>query len=224
MTESSKQLPLNFKNSTNQTFENFNVGANTAIVDSLKSFPKSSESLFYLWGKSGAGKSHALNAFIASHESSVLIMPSDISKRENVALIGMFDFICIDQTENIAANSLLEESLFFWINEVRQANKKIILASQISNSSDKWQLPDLKSRLNSGRTHQIQALARDEVLHVFHQLANQKGIVLDHKVMKYLQNNCPMNMAYLSDLLIKLDETTLIEKKQVTIPLIKKLL
>lgn len=222
------QIPLTLKTRTEQTFSTFNAGNNLKLIDSLKSFLNSSEYIFYIWGKAGVGKTHLLQAYTHSlHElnkSAVIINPVDISNRENVSLIEMFDVVCIDQVEVIVTNRLLEEALFFWINEVRQSGKKIILASQISNQSHQWQLPDLKSRLLSGRTHEIMCLKRHQALDVFTQQASQRGIVIDAKTLVYLQNNCSMEMKYLSQLLNKLDEITLIQKKQVTIPLLKKIL
>jgi len=222
------QLPLNFKQSGNKSFTDFIVADNTALIDSLQSFARSPESLFFLWGESGSGKSHLLQAFVENlndqNKSAIILTFEEISLRQNISLIEMFDYICIDRAEKITADTLLEESLFLWINEVRQAHKKIILASQISNNSEKWQLADLRSRLQWGRTHQIKALNRDEALQVFIHQAERKGMVIDERIGLYLKNNCPMNMAFLSQLINKLDEATLVHKKPVTIPLLKKIL
>ncbi|VAW38581.1 hypothetical protein MNBD_GAMMA01-1772 [hydrothermal vent metagenome] len=224
----STQIPLNFKNTDIKSFKDFIVGKNLIVLDSLQSFPQSDEYLFYLWGKSANGKSHLLQAFIAHvtalGKTAVILKPDDISQRQNISLLTMFDYICIDAVENIVANSLLEEALFFWINEVRAADKKIILASQVSNKSQQWQLPDLQSRLQAGRTHEIKSLDRGEALQVFTYQAKQKGIVVDTRMVNYLNNNCPMNMQFLSLLLNALDETTLIQKKQLTMPFLKKIL
>jgi len=226
--DSLNQIPLTFKTQLNKTFDAFMVGDNQRLLDSLHSFIKSSENIFYIWGESGSGKTHILQAYIHSLQeqkhSAVIINPIEINNRENVSLIEMFDVICIDQVEEIMANKKLEEALFFWINEVRQAHKKIIISSQVSNQCQQWQLPDLKSRLLSGRTHEIIALNRHQALDVFAQQAGQRGIVIDVKTLKYLQNNCSMDMKFLSQLLNLLDEVTLIQKKQVTIPLLKKIL
>jgi len=230
--DTSGQIPLAFKNNQVKTFKDFVLGKNVATIDSLESFSCSfscsNETLFYLWGKSGSGKTHVLQATInllnTRDKSAVLLKSTNLFDRQNVSLIAMFDFICIDDTQKIAGNDLLEESLFFWINEVKQARKKIILAGQVSNKSGNWQLPDLRSRLQSGRTHELLSLDRIEVLTVFSNLAKQKGIVVDERVMAYLEKSCPMNLGFLSSLLNKLDEITLVEKKQATIPLIKKIL
>lgn len=228
MNDSHKQIPLDFKNSKNHTFDDFIVESNASAIENLRLFSNSSVYIFYLWGESGCGKSHILNAFIneniESKNSSILIKPKDLKNREYVTLIHMFDYICIDNVEQISNDKLLEEALFFWINEVKQLQKKIILASQISNIDENWKLPDLRSRLASGQTHQVLPLSRHGVLKVFRQQAKQKGIALDEKVINYLEKNCPMNMIFLQELLKQLDKATLIHKKQVTIPLIKDIL
>ena len=64
MSDSPEQIPLAFKQTTVQTFSDFTIGENSLLIDSLHSFAQSNESLFYLWGESGSGKSHVLQAFI----------------------------------------------------------------------------------------------------------------------------------------------------------------
>jgi DnaA family protein len=228
VSDSPEQIPLAFKQNTVQTFSDFTVGNNSLLIDSLHSFAESSECIFYLWGESGSGKSHVLQAFInrisIDGKTAVILNSEDLRDRQSVSLIEMFDYICIDSVEKVAGDALLEESLFFWINEVRQAHKKILIAGQYSNKSNAWQLPDLCSRIQSGRTYEIIALERDEVFCVFNKLVQKKGIIIDQKVMAFLKKNCPMNLSFLSILLDKLDKITLVEKKQVTIPLLKKIL
>lgn len=228
MSQTHQQLPLNFKHNSTKSFADFVIADNQALINSLQSFVESQENLFYLWGEAGAGKSHLLQAFVSSiietGQSAVIITPQEVVIRHNVSLIQMFDCICIDEVEQIAGDQLLEESLFLWINEVRQARKKIILSSQIASSNDSWQLPDLRSRLQWGRTHQISSLAREQVLQVFHKQVQQKGLIIGDKTMQYLHNNCPINMKFLSQLLTALDKATLVEKKSVTTPLLKKIL
>ena len=204
------------------------TGNNGLLIESLHSFTQSDESLFYLWGESGSGKSHILQAYInrlsLSDKSAVVITAKELEDRKNVSMIEMFDYICIDSIEHIAGDPLLEEALFFWINEIRQAKKKIIIAGIHSNKDSSWILPDLCSRLNSGRTYELKPLAREAVLNVFKNIAQQKGIMIDERVIGFLEKNCPMNLSFLSDLLNNIDKITLAEKKQATIPLLKKIL
>jgi len=228
VSESSIQIPLDFKSNKVKTFNDFVTGNNGLLIDSLHSFSQSDESLFYLWGESGSGKSHILQAYINRLSlldiTAAVIVPEELENRKNVSMIEMFDYICIDSIEHIAGNSLLEEALFFWINEIRQAKKKIIIAGTFSNKNATWRLPDLCSRLKSGRTYELKPLGREEVLNVFKKIAQQKGIMIDERVIGFLEKNCPMNLSFLSDLLDNLDKITLAEKKQATIPLLKKIL
>lgn len=225
MTE--QQLPLDFKNNQTKTFVDFIQGTNSTLLDSLKGFISSDETLFYLWGETSCGKTHLLQAYVtqllSQNKSAAIIKPTELDNRQNVQLIEMFNIICIDNIEQIARNKAREEALFFWINETKQAGKKIILAGQLSNNSEQWHLPDLRSRLQAGRTHELKTLNREDSFRVFKHQAMNRGIKIDSKIEKYLKNNYPMNTAYLSSLLNKLDQVTLIEKKQVTIPLLKKI-
>jgi len=222
-----QQLPLDFKNTQTKTFVDFLEGKNHVLIESLKSFIQSSEVIFYMWGETGSGKTHLLQAYVtqllSQSKLAVVVKPLELDKRQNVQLIDMFDIICLDNVENIAQNKTREEALFIWINEIKQAGKKIILAGQLSNNSTQWQLPDLRSRLQAGRTYELKTLNREDALHVFKNQAANNGIKIDDKIENYLKNNCAMNMSYLSSLLIKLDQATLVEKKQVTIPLLKKI-
>lgn len=225
MTE--KQLPLNFKNNQTKTFIDFIKGKNKVVLDSLKSFAQSDETLFYLWGETGSGKTHLLQAYVtqllANNQKAVVVKHRELEQRQNVQIIEMFDIICMDEIESIAKEKIKEEALFYWINEVKQAKKKIILAGELPSISKQWQLPDLRSRLQAGRTHELKALNREDALSVFMQQAKAKGMQINDKTLNYIKNNCEMNMAYLSSLLVRLDQVTLVEKKQVTIPLLKKI-
>ena len=222
------QLPLNFKTTQIKSFNDFIVDRNGSVISNLQSFIKSDQSLFYLWGSQASGKSHVLqaliNTLVSNDRKAVILTPNDLSKRENISLIELFDFICIDDIENIAGNTFLEEALFTWINEIKQKHKKIILAGKLSSNDKQWQLPDLRSRIQAGQTHEIFALNRDDSFKIFTNQANSRGLNLDEKTMNYLQKNTSSNLSYLSQLLDKIDQVTLAQKKQVTIPLLKKIL
>jgi DnaA family protein len=222
------QLPLIFKHQNQNSFENFIIGENEALIESLKSFVISEECLFYLWGEKTSGKSHLLQALVnhsKTPENSIVIIHADeIISRENISIIELFDTLLIDEIESLAGNSIAEENLFNWINEAKQYHKKLILCSQISNKDEQWRLADLRSRLISGRTHQLLPLKRDETIKIFSREADIIGINLDNKVIAYLKANCPMNLGFLMNMLNQLDNITLIKKKKVTIPLIKQIM
>ncbi len=222
------QIPLNFKHPNRNSFENFIIGENEALIESSKTFSESNECLFYLWGEKHSGKSHLLQALVNNakglKKSIVIISSQELLSRENISILELFDNILIDEVEKIAGNNTAEEHLFHWINEAKQFHKKLILSSQISNKDTLWKLADLRSRLISGRTHQLIPLKRDKTLKIFYREAEFRGINIDEKVLSYLEKNCPMNLGFLMSLLNQLDNVTLIKKKKVTIPLIKQIL
>ncbi len=58
-----EQLPLHFEFRTNQTFNDFYPGANREIIADLQQcIAGEGEQFIYLWGITGQGKSHLLQA------------------------------------------------------------------------------------------------------------------------------------------------------------------
>ncbi|HOP21300.1 MAG TPA: DnaA/Hda family protein [Gammaproteobacteria bacterium] len=231
MSKNNVQIPLNFPNQNYQTLENFEVGENDSLVESLNSFlTTDSENLFYFYGAEGSGKSHLLNGLVEKLKqdgiSVVIPTTTDIANRSHVSLIQMFDVLCLDGIEKLASDSLLEESLFFWINEVRQYNKKLILSCQFSAKNELWKLPDLRSRLLSGRTHQIKPLNRKQTWSIFFKIAAQKGINFDEKAESYLQKQLKVNLKFLMNVLDALESAIHAEKRKekISIHFINKIL
>jgi DnaA family protein len=64
-----KQLALGISPPPQPTLDNFVPGANAELVSRLRELNsgKFAESVLYLWGESGAGKSHLLRACTAAH-------------------------------------------------------------------------------------------------------------------------------------------------------------
>ncbi|MBT4031914.1 MAG: ATP-binding protein, partial [Methylococcales bacterium] len=59
----SKQLPLDFKHQSNQSFDDYFSGENEEVVSHLKQCSdKKGEPFIFVWGPSGTGKTHLLQA------------------------------------------------------------------------------------------------------------------------------------------------------------------
>jgi DnaA family protein len=223
------QLPLEFRHKEVKTFENFIIGENQLLINSLKDFlADKQQSLFLIWGHEKSGKSHLLNALHTQlqdhHLSSVYFKQDILDERDQLQLIPLFDHVMIDDIDQIAEKDQSEENLFQWINEIRQSHKKLILTSNAPINSITWGLPDLKSRLQSAQSHQITPLDRNDLLILFTREAEIRGLKLDQKAIQYIEKNCPMNPGFLMSLLMQLDNITLVKKKSVTVPLIRQLL
>lgn len=74
---------------------------------------------------------------------------------ENTALI------CIDDVDQIAGDTILEEQLFhFFFNRVRANGHRLIIFADVPPTQLAIKLPDLKSRLSWGVVYQLHTLIR----------------------------------------------------------------
>jgi DnaA family protein len=83
---------------------------------------------------------------------------------------------------------------------------------------------DLRSRLAWGLVFALQPLAEDETRAALRREADRRGIFLSDEVMDYLLTRLPRDMGHLMDLLGRLDGFALAEQREVTVPLLKKML
>ena len=164
-----KQLPLQFEFRANQTFEDFFPSTNNEVINHLQ---KASEGLgerqTFLWGSSGLGKSHLLQACCHRAESlnlsSFYFSFSALELPDPDLLIGLdeFDMVCLDNIENLAGNAAWESAFFNFFNQHRDQDHILILSANCAPNQIAIQLPDLKTRLNWGLTLKLQALSDHE--------------------------------------------------------------
>ena len=85
-------------------------------------------------------------------------------------------------------------------------------------------LPDLQSRLAWGLTLEIKNLTDQEKIGVLQLRATFRGFQLSDDVASYLIHHCSRNMRDLFALLEKLDQASLIAKRKITIPFVKRVI
>jgi DnaA family protein len=83
---------------------------------------------------------------------------------------------------------------------------------------------DLRSRLAWGHVFALQALAEGETRAALRREADRRGILLSDEVMDYLLTRFQRDLKHLMNLLDRLDEFALSERRAVTVPLLKKML
>ena len=227
----SSQIPLPFGNFDRFNFDIFIPGDNKQIVDNLKSVISSGSCNFlYIWGNSGTGKSHLLQAscgYASSYKRKPVFLPlSEYQQLEPDVFSGLesLDLVCIDDLDCISGNPEWERGLFNLFNNLIENNKSLVVTSARSPSGNAIQLPDLKSRLASGVTYHLKYLGEDERMFALKQRANIRGFELSNEVLDYLARHVGRDMHTLFDWLERMDEATLVSKKKITVSLIKDML
>ena len=192
------QLLLNIHPQSIKSLENFVIGENFETIATIRNFLSDINlQFFFLWGVEGSGKSHI----------------SEIVKRDNILVIED-----IESYDNVG-----QIEVFNIFNDCKEKNKKLFITG--SNSPNNMGLrTDLASRLSWGLVYQIKVLtdAKKKIALLVH--AKQKGMLFDEKVVEYCMKYLKRDLHYLIATLDALDSWSLKEKKQISIPLLKKLL
>lgn len=226
-----KQLTLGIRLNDEATLNNFFWGEHALIEQQLhQSMHQQGERFIYLWGNSASGKSHILQACCqpgAGLDSAMYLPMKEVIQWGEDFLEGIEEqpLIAVDDIDTIAGNLAWETALFHLYNRIRQQQKSILIISgKKPPASLPLTLPDLRSRLGWGLVMQLSELKDPQKLQVISALAHQRGFTLSPPVAHYLLNHCSRNLHQLKKALDILDESSLTEKRKITIPFVKKTL
>lgn len=199
-----KQLLLDIKPPAPPTLQNFVVGRNAEVIASLNAaLSNSSPSQFiypkfiYLWGEKGSGKSHLLSASKAIG----VRVADDVHLLDSAAQIALFN-----------EYNQLKESGGFLITAGLHAPMQMGLRD------------DLATRLAWGLVYQLHPLNDEEKAQALKQHAAERGILFPSEVVDYCLRYLRRDLPTLMTTLDALDEWSLVTKKPVTVPMLKKLL
>jgi DnaA family protein len=189
-----KQLALGISPPPQPTLDNFVPGANAELVARLREFQAGDfpEVILYLWGETGSGKSHLLQACAGA--------------------------LSVDNVEKLDEASQI--ALFNAINEARQAGGKV-LASGNAPPAQLPLREDLKSRLAWGLVYHVKPLTDDERATYLRGEASRRGMRVPEEVIGYLLTHMRRDLPTLVAILDELDRASLEKQRQITLPLVK---
>lgn len=225
------QIPLHFEFHADKTFAHFHAGGNAEAVACLTALAENTgESLIFLWGEPGMGKSHLLQACChAAHHAgaNTCYLPLEEMRRFGPAILEGFDntdLVCIDNVEAIAGNERWELALFNSFNGIRDNGGRLVIAANAPPSDLGINLADLKSRLAWGLTLRLQPFSDDDKLAALRLKAHTLGMELSLHVGRFLLARCPRDLPSLWALMSRLDHATLAAKRKLTLPFLKEFL
>jgi DnaA family protein len=194
-----RQLLLDFTRAPEPTFENFVHGGNGELVHALDAAVQGrpAERVIYVWGESGAGKSHLARAF--GHA---------VQGRRGVRVIDDVERLDED-AQNELFNAFNERSFAF------------LLATASAAPRDLAFRRDLATRLATGLTYRVLPLTDDEKRAALAAHARTRGFDLSEEVASYLLTHARRDMGSLMSALDAIDQYSLETRRPVTVPLLK---
>ena len=197
-----RQLALGISPPPDPSFDNFVTGASGELVARLREFSdgRLAESIFYLWGEAGSGRSHLLAA-AARAATRPLVVADDVERLDAAG----------------------QQALFNRINEARDSGGAVLAAGDAPPA----QLPlreDLRSRLAWGLVYQVKPLTDAERARYLQAEAERRGMRLADEVVDYLLSHVRRDLPSLGAILERLDRLSLEQQRPVTLPLVREAL
>jgi DnaA-homolog protein len=218
------QLPLALALDDHASFATFVSGSNAAAVQHLRSLAARGGDTVWLWGPTGAGKSHVLQAACreatdAQRRAMYIALPA--ASPAILADLEHIDFLALDDVQGIAGDMAWEQPLFVILNAYLSRNGSLLLAANAPAAQCAFRLADLKSRAAGAVTYRLAPLADDERVAALRLHAEARGLELDAAAAEFLQKRVARDMTALVTWLARLDRASLSAQRRLTIPFIR---
>ncbi len=220
-----KQLVLDMGLPSGPSLANFCPGSNTAALAHLKLWLGGSQDALrspvstYLWGTSGCGKSHLLQALRhALQEQGVSVGWLDASTQVTPEFDERWGAVLLDDVH--VFNGLQQQVAFNWFVNAQTQQVAVIAAGTLPPADLKLR-DDLRSRLGWGHVFALHALSESERRAVLRQTADARGIFLSDEVMDFMLTRFSRDLGSLMELFDLMDGYALQTQRLITIPLIK---
>ena len=206
---SPRQLTLDLVKPPQPSLDNFVVGRNAEVIAALRAIESGGgEQFVYLWGESGAGRSHLLRA-----------LGPDTTHSEVPEWQTGRRVYTVDDVEGLRDSE--QQRLFVLLNEIRSAGSARFVAAGNTAPMRLSLRDDLRTRLAWGLVYQVHALSDEEKAHALSAHAASRGLKLPADVIDYLLTHMPRDMRTLVAVVNALDTYALSMKKPLTVPLVR---
>lgn len=219
------QLLLDVGREDRAVFENFYPGENAQLVAYLRALVELGQPLsariVFLWGSSGVGKSHLLQAVHAEVSAS--------GKQLRMWQPGMpldeeADWVVVDGMSAIVGNPQAQRALLTQYEAIKHKPGVMLLAAKHPPAESGLELPDLISRLSAAEMFEVRPLSDVQKREALRQRADRRGFRLSDEVLNWLLGRASRDMGDLLAVLDGVDTATLVEQRRVTVPLLKKVM
>jgi DnaA family protein len=196
------------------SLDNFVAGRNAELLAALRDMAGGSS--VFIWGETGSGKSHLLQAAVERTRASGL---------DAVYAAGVVppaaQMVAVDEVEQLDDAAQIE--LFALYNRQRE-NGGLLLVSGTQAPAFLQLRDDLRTRLGWGLVYQLHALNDEEKTEALRQHAHARGFGLPPEVTTYLLRHGRRDLPALLQTLNALDEHCLRLKRAASVPLLKEVM
>lgn len=223
-----QQLPLRVRLRDSARLSSFVPGRNAEVAAILSSGWARLPSVLWLWGRSGSGKTHLLQAACAdTAERGGTAAYFDLATAPGPDVLEgceAFELVCLDNLDRVASDPEWNAALFRLLALQQDGRGRLLVASGSPPSALALALPDLSSRLLAGSVHQLHELDDDGQRAALKLRASRRGLDLTDEALQYLVHRLPREPGFLFSFLDQLDEAALAAQRRLTIPFLREAL
>lgn len=223
-----EQLALPFALGERGTFRHFVPGRNGELVERLRKLAQSSGHAFdclWLFGDSGTGKTHLLQA-VCNDQANAAYVPAQEIAAENGSIdaYGKFETVTVDDVTAWIGTAASERPLMSLYNVLRGRRARLVLTADRSPRDIQFAVPDLGSRLRAAACYRIAALDDRDKLRLLSSVALERGFEMPSEVAQFLLARTDRDQRELLGVLDRLDKASLAQGRRLTIPFVKETL
>lgn len=200
------------------SLDNFFVGGNGELLALLAQAIAGRETRpIYLWGSTGSGRSHLLQAVANRCDVASLSggsVPGDFTPPDD-------SLVVIDDVERLSPEA--QVALFRCFNDQHPRGLRLLL----SGDTAPLHLPcreDLRTRIGQALIYEVKLLTDSEKASALLYHAAQRGMKVDDHVIDYLLRHGRRDLPSLMSVLDALDQQSLEQKRPVTLPLLREIM
>lgn len=200
------------------TFKNFIVGSNNkfahAAAMAVAANPSGAYNPLFIWGGSGLGKTHLLNAIQTEIKKNmphynVMLVDGETFANEMITSIQdnttpefrakyrVADVLLVDDIQFIGGKESTQEEFFHTFNTLYNADKQIVLVSDRPPKEIKSLEERLRTRFEMGLTADIQPPDFETRVAIIRRKADMLGLELPGDVVEYIANSLTTNIRQL---------------------------
>ena len=234
-----RQFILDFPSRPEYSFSNFVVSEGSKVAfDAAREFCSEASALFnilYLFGGKNLGKTHLLIS-IGNQSASMgkkalyvhgldFVRKTDVnangSSAEFISILSNTDLFLLDAVDHIANQPSSQKKLYLVINALNEKGKKIAFAGNYNPSNMANTESYLTSRFQGGMSAELKSIDDHTTAKIIKKLAKDIGLIIPDKVVDYLLIRIPRDFMSIQHTVTKINHESYIQKKKVTISLVK---
>ena len=219
-----KQLPLALPHRPALSREDFLVTpANEEAVAWLDRWPEWPGHALALHGPRGCGKTHLVHVF-AAQSGAAILTAGELPGEDLPYLLAHHGAVVVEEADPLMPDGAVEEALFHQWNLAKERDGHLLLTGETPPARWKGALPDLRSRLS---TAQAVAIAPpDDLLMeaVLLKLFFDRQLRVAPEVVAFLLCHMERSFAAARETVAAADALSLAERRDITVPLIRRVL